>query len=1181
MSILLILIFNEALLDLNINIINEITSSQQVGTRIDEDILIDRIDKSNSSIMIGLTFLEPTKNRNFTRFILSKTAPVLDFSIIESETLFTDDIKGIGSAPILIGMPNNLNGYNLYPIIIKPVFKNDKMAIYCRKIQLNLEFDRYSSIKISPCLGSVYKNLILNYEYNPEAKPQGLLIITPNSFYNAVLPLADWKEKKGWKVTVARLSETGSSNTAIKNYISNAYHGWNPPPEYVLLIGDKDSLPAFVIPFSPNLTDHPYTTVDGNDFFSDLLVGRLSVSNVNELNTVVAKILGYEKDPYTAETEWFKRGLMVGANYPSGMTTPIPTKRWIREMVLNHWFTQVDTVYYPPTSSGQVPITNSVNQGVTFINYRGGIASWNGWDFPSFYNADVGGLSNGWKLPVITSIVCNSGNFNANCFGETWLRAGSPATPKGAVAFFGATPPTTHSRWNNCLDNGIYWGLIEDSIYYLGPMTYRGKMEVYLNFPLEPEPDSGSEFYFNAYNLLGDPSLEVWTDVPQNFIVNYPSSIPVGTNSFSVQVLNLSSQPVKGAIVSLYKKDETKEVEFTDVNGIANFQILTSTPDTLFVTVTKHNFKPYCGYCLVNNSTVYVGYYSHTISDVGGNNNGEVNPGEFIAMVVTLKNYGTSTTATNVSAKLSSTDQLVTIIDSIKNYGSIAPGDSAIAGAYAFLVSTNTKNNHVIKFDLSITSFQGNWNSVLWLAVKAPEFNYQTNQILDGGNGVLEPGETSDLIISIENIGGLIGTNINGILRSNNPGVLVVDSIGLFGNIPVGDSATNSGDHFRVSASSLLAPGHQIKFSALLSGNDDFKDTVDFSIIIGVMNANSPLGPDGYGYYAYDDTDTGYPETPIYNWVEIDPDLGGSGTILPLLNDDAKTIYLPFNFKYYGDFYNKISVCSNGYIAMDSTWLADMYNWHIPSSLGPPCLIAPFWDDLDPNATDSSGNICYWFDSSNYRFIIEYSRIQHLHNPTSPTPGELQTFEVILFDPQYYPTETGDGEILFQYKKINNDDNWHNYATVGIENKEHTIGLEYSFANIYPSAASPLTNSRAIKFTTDRSDTFPEVWEETSIKIQDIELEIYPNPFREKTYVKLQIPSLIKSGTKPQTSLNIYDTSGRLVKTFSLQSSISNLISVVTWHGEDNSGRALPAGVYIIGLKTDNFREIKKVILLK
>lgn len=1131
------------------------------------------VEKSNEGVHLKISFNDSKVEPVCIGFVLSPAPPVFQYSLVDFKSAEGSILEPY-SSPIEIGRPIKLRGYNLFPVILNPVFKTNNKSVILQKMEIKLFFARYLEIKLPPSLARVYKNLIINYDYNYEDPPQGLLIITPNSFYNSVLPLADWKEKKGWKVTIARLSETGNTADGIKNYIANAYYNWNPRPEYVILVGDKDSLPTFDLPGTPiGVTDHPYTLIEGNDFFSDLLIGRLSVVTSSELNIVISKILGYEKNPYTTDTLWFKRALMVGANYPAYMTTPLPTKEWVRQKMRQNWYIQVDTVYYPPTANGQVPITNSVNQGVTFINYRGGIASPTSWDYPYFSNADIQGLTNNWKLPIVTDIVCYHGNFNNSiCFGEAWLRAGvNPTTPKGAVGFFGSSYASTSSRWNNCLDYGIYWGLLEDSIYYFGPMTYRGKMEVYLNFPLETAPDTGSGLYFHCYNVLGDPSLEIWTGVPQNFIVTHQSTIPVGTNSFSVQVLNSSSQPVKDAMVSLYKKNETKGVEFTDESGMANFQITTSTPDTLFVTVTKHNFRPYCGYALVNNSSVYVGYYNHTISDPGGNNNGEINPGENIQLGVTLKNFGNSTTANNVSAKLTTNDQSVTIIDSMKSYGNITPGATASASPYLFNVSQSIKNNHLIKCNLSISSTQGNWNSVLWLTAKAPEFEYQRHQVLDGGNGVLEPGETSDMIISLKNIGGLGGTNIQGILRSKNPGVSVIDSLGSFGNIGIGDSATNSTDHFQVSASSQLAPGHIINFSCLVSGDNNFKDTVDFSITIGVVSTNSPTGPDGYGYYAYDDTDVSYPEAPTYNWIEIDPDLGGQGTILNLLNDETRTINLPFIFKYYGVNYNKISICSNGYIAMDSTWIADMYNWRILSAGGPPLLIASFWDDLDPNATDSSGNVCYYYDAINHRFIIEWSRVQHIHNPTNPTPAELQTFEIVLFDPNYYPTQTGDGEILFQYKKITNDDQWHNYATVGIEDKNHINGLEYTYANIYPPSAAPLINNRAIKFTTDQPDPYPGIGEDTRDRAKDAGLEIHPNPFRDVLKIKF---SGALHNQKSGISLKIYNSTGRLVKSFDHQTEFM-------WDGCDDLGRRVPAGVYFIEIDNNKEKSIKKAVLLR
>ncbi len=1158
--------------------------------------LIKVIEKGNRRIVLNVSFGEEKKEPINIGFILSPVIPSFDYRLINSDT---SEIKetAVNNNPVEIGCPINLMGYNLFPVLVHSNFTQNNRKINVRKMDLRLNFESYQDINLPQSLGQVFKNLILNYEDNPQTKPKGLLIITPNSFYNAVLPLADWKEKKGYRVTIARLAETGNTPSAIKNYIANAYHNWNPPLEYVILIGDKDSLPAYSYAAPVGATDYPYTLIDGDDFLAELLIGRISVATISELDKVVAKILGYERNPYTGETQWYERALVVGANMPVGMTTPIPVKRWVREKLIEYGINTVDTVFYPMAPSN---ITNSINQGVLFVNYRSGEGDPDGWPFPLFKNTEVYALNNGWKLPIVTSITCYTGNFQAEpCFGEAWLRAGAnPSNPKGAVGFIGASAASTSSRWNNCLDYGIYWGILKEEIYNLGPALYRGKLEVYMNFPAETTWNSGSSFYFHTYNLLGDPSLEIWTDVPQNFVVNHQMTIPVGTNSFSVQVLNSSSQPVKGAMVSLYKKNETKEIDFTDAGGLARFQITTSTPDTLFVTVTKHNFKPYCGYALVNNSGVYVGYYSHTISDPGGNNNGEINPGETINLSITLKNFGNSMTASNVSAKLSTTDPLITITDSIKNYGSINPGATVGSSPFIFNVSQNIKNNHPIKFNLTINSSQGNWSSVLWLIAKAAEFEYQRQQVLDGGNGVLEPGETSDLTIFIKNIGGLMGTNISGILRSLNPGISVIDSLGSFGNIPLGDSATNSSNHFRIGASSQLAPGHEIKFITMLSGDNNFKDTVEFSIIIGVVNANTPTGPDGYGYYAYDNTDAGYPEAPTYNWIEIDPELGGAGTILNLLNDETKTINLPFNFKFYGIDYNKISISSNGYVAMDSTWIADMYNWRIPAAGGPPLLIAPFWDDLDPNATDSSGNVCYHYDGTNHRFLVEWSRIQHLHNPIYPTPAELQTFEVILLDPIYYPTQTGDGEILFQYKKITNDDTWHNYATVGIEDKNHINGLEYTYANIYPPSAAILANNRAIKFTTDQPDPFPGVGESNlRPTIYDRRLSVYPNPFRDYTVIKYALSPMhyatnnkVPSASSLVPIIRIYDVTGRLVKDFSRLTIYDLHPTQILWFGDDNSGCKLPAGIYFIEVKysnnwdgaihhTNNISEVQKIIL--
>jgi hypothetical protein len=497
-----------------------------------------------TKVQIEFSDMNRIEQLPITRFLIADKAPHCEYNISQIDS-FTPlkGTKDINTSPVHIGKPLKIKNCDVYPIVIYPSYLNKNVKEYYGSIEITLNYSSPTKkLHLSPSLSKVFKNLILNFEENEDSKPLGYLIITPDAFEDEVQPLAQWKEKKGWTVEVKTLSQTGSSPTEIKDYITNAYATWSPPPEYVLLIGDVNQLLPYSSAVPVSRTDYPYTLLEGNDFLCELLIGRLPANNTNELNTLIAKIIGYETEPYMDDPAWFKRSLMVAANYPiDTMTTPIATKRWVRDKFFEYGFNTVDTVYYPPVS-GPTEITNSVNQGVAFVNYRGGIADPDGWVYPNFHNTDVIGLSNGWKLPVVTSITCFNGNFGYNtCFGEAWVRSGSPTTPKGAIAFFGASAATTSSRWNNCLDHGIYWGFLEENISNLGPVLYRGKMEIFVNFPGDTSWASGSSFYFHTYNLLGDPSLDVWTDIPDTFIVNHSDSISVGTNSFSVQVQNSSS----------------------------------------------------------------------------------------------------------------------------------------------------------------------------------------------------------------------------------------------------------------------------------------------------------------------------------------------------------------------------------------------------------------------------------------------------------------------------------------------------------------------------------------------------------------------------------------------------------------------------------------------------------------
>ena len=132
--------------------------------------------------------------------------------------------------------------------------------------------------------------------------PNSNVILANASVLAAVEPLADWRRRQGYNVEVVTTATTGSSNSAIKAWLTAEYNAAEPPLEFVTLVGDANG--SVAIPTFNETTsgyygegDHDYTTLDGTDVLADAHIGRLSARSVSELQGIVAKILGYERNP--------------------------------------------------------------------------------------------------------------------------------------------------------------------------------------------------------------------------------------------------------------------------------------------------------------------------------------------------------------------------------------------------------------------------------------------------------------------------------------------------------------------------------------------------------------------------------------------------------------------------------------------------------------------------------------------------------------------------------------------------------------------------------------------------------------------------------------------------------------------------------------------------------------------
>jgi len=84
----------------------------------------------------------------------------------------------------------------------------------------------------------------------------------------------------------------------------------------------------------------------------------------------------------------------------------------------------------------------------------------------------------------------------------------------------------------------------------------------------------------------------------------------------------------------------------------------------------------------------------------------------------------------------------------------------------------------------------------------------------------------------------------------------------------------------------------------------------------------------------------------------------------------------------------------------------------------------------------------------------------------------------------------------------------------------------------------------------------------------------FPNPFNPSTEISFRLSS------EEFVALNIYNSRGQLIKTI-LKNNLQLGDHSATWDGLDDSGKQVASGIYFYELKTDDFQELKKAILLR
>ena len=381
--------------------------------------------------------------------------------------------------------------------------------------------------------------------FSQETEKEVFLIVSRPQFREGLQSFVQWKRQEGFDVE--ELYVDTNSCFMVKALMQPLFDSTSTPnsmPRYTLLVGDHEQLEAFLgsMPFNgeSHFTDLPYSDFFG-DYRPETMLGRWPVNDTAELRTIVEKTLRYEQFVDMDPLQLQRVLLVAGREYGS----PAPTTTNGQVNYLKHEVKSahpdIDTLcWYNPTSDSQeVSIVTAIGQGACFLNYTGhGI--FDGWTHPTM-RANMIADAGTTQPMVYVNNCCQSNAFTGTGFGELLLRI-----PRGGAAgVIGATNSTLWAEdyyWavgakdtlclNPTYDSnalGAFDGLVglQRTTATLGELLRNG------NLAVSASGSSYTQYYWEIYCLLGDPSLKPWIGAPREIDLTV-DSVYTGQSEVSV-----------------------------------------------------------------------------------------------------------------------------------------------------------------------------------------------------------------------------------------------------------------------------------------------------------------------------------------------------------------------------------------------------------------------------------------------------------------------------------------------------------------------------------------------------------------------------------------------------------------------------------------------------------------------
>ena len=480
--------------------------------------------------------------------------------------------RGMRSEPqAFVEVVGTMRGVQLGKMTIEPVSYdpvNNTLRVF-NDIEVEVSFAGANAMATekllidtySPYFDNVYKTLfngraVLDaYTQHPDLynTPVKMLVVATSAYQSstAFQNWLTWKKQKGIDVDIYTVTSSTASST-IRTEIQNRYNANH--PTFLVIVGDE----TVVKPYKTNwncgssygncINDNEYASID-SDVYHDMFMSRMSVSSTTELGNLVNKILTYEK--YTMSDPTYLSNSLLVAGWDATWTNRVgkPTIQYANNNYYNSAHGINPTVYIT-TGSGQTAAWNNINN-VGFVNYtaHGDIQELAD---PEFTNSNANSMTNNGKYLWVVANCCLSANWGNSsyspCLGETMIRAAN----KGAFGYIGSIP---ESYWyedyyfgvgafsyvastvqtTSSTTTGMYDAAFDDTGFNtLNSMPYIGNVAVTYAHAAGYTSSVTDEYYWRAYQCLGDGSVMPYLNNPSANSVSHASTISIGATTFQV-----------------------------------------------------------------------------------------------------------------------------------------------------------------------------------------------------------------------------------------------------------------------------------------------------------------------------------------------------------------------------------------------------------------------------------------------------------------------------------------------------------------------------------------------------------------------------------------------------------------------------------------------------------------------